>query len=256
VTFTRLNFFVPVPAVRDFAELKAHLLEQCREDLDRRLWGKKQTQRPLLLEDQAAFRELPVVEFSACRTIGTIAHSEALVRFDTNDYSVPVEYAHPPVAVKGDVDRVLISCRQKVIAEPGRCWEKQRPIFEPTHDLHLLERKPGSLDWALPLARWDLPECFGVLRRRREAEREEGTREYIRVLRLLEKHSLESLTVAVERGRVMRAPSRDAIAQFLLPAEPPSETTFRLDGQEHLRQVKVAASNVREYPGLLAGGVA
>jgi transposase len=256
VKFTRLNFFVPVPQVRDFAELNAHLLQQCREDLDRRLWGKKQTKRQLLLEDQAAFRELPAVEFAACRTIGTIANSEALVRFDTNDYSVPVEYAHHPVAVKGYVDRVLISCRQKVIAEHGCCWENQRQIFEPTHYLRLLERKPGSLDWALPLAQWDLPECFGVLRRRLEAEREDGTREYIRVLRLLEKHSLEALTAAVERGLVMRAHSRDAIAQFLAPTEPWAQTTFRLDGREHLRQVRVAASDVRAYQGLLAGGVA
>ena len=256
VKFTRLNFFVPVPQVRDFAELNAYLLEQCRADLQRRLWGQKQTKRQLLVEDQAAFRKLPEVPFAACRTAGTIANSEALVRFDTNDYSVPVAYAHQPVVVKGYVDRVVIGCRQKVIAQHVRCWDNQRQIFEPTHYLGLLERKPGSLDWALPLAQWKLPECFGVLRRRLEAEREDGTREYIRVLRLLEKHPLSALTVAVERGLMMRAHSRDAIAQFLIPTEPWEQTTFRLDGREHLRQVQVAANDVRAYQGLLTGGAA
>jgi len=256
VKFARLNFFVPVPQVRDLAELNAQLLAQCREDLERRLWGKKQTKRQLLVEDQAAFRALPEIPFAACRMLGTIANSEALVRFDTNDYSVPVEYAHHPVAVKGYVDRVVIGCRQKVIAEHVRCWENQRQIFEPTHYLGLLEKKSGSLDWALPLAQWELPECFGVLRRRLEAEREDGTREYIRALRLLEKHPLDALTVAVERGLVMRAHSRDAIAQFLIPAEPWAQTTFRLDGREHLRRVQVAANDVRAYQGLLTGGAA
>ena len=256
VKFARLNFFVPVPQVRDFAELNAHLLEQCRADLDRRLWGQKQTKRQLLVEDQAAFRALPEVAFAACRTAGTIANSEALVRFDTNDYSVPVAYAHHPVAVKGYVNRVVISCRQQVIAEHGRCWDHQRQLFEPTHYLGLLEKKSGSLDWALPLAQWDLPECFGVLRRRLEAEREDGTREYIRALRLLEKHTLVALTAAVERGLMMRAHSRDAIAQFLVPIEPWEQTTFRLDGREHLRRVQVATSDVRTYQSLLAGGVA
>jgi len=256
VKFTRLNFFVPVPQVRDFAELNAYLLEQCRADLQRRLWGQKQTKRQLLVEDQAAFRKLPEVPFAACRTAGTIANSEALVRFDTNDYSVPVAYAHQPVVVKGYVDRVVIGCRQKVIAQHVRCWDNQRQIFEPTHYLGLLERKPGSLDWALPLAQWKLPECFEVLRRRLEAEREDGTREYIRVLRLLEKHPLSALTVAVERGLMMRAHSRDAIAQFLIPTEPWEQTTFRLDGREHLRQVQVAANDVRAYQGLLTGGAA
>ncbi len=256
VKFARLNFFVPVPQVRDFAELNAHLLEQCRADLERRLWGHKQTKRQLLVEDQAAFRALPEVPFAACRMLGTIANSEALVRFDTNDYSVPVEYAHHPVAVKGYVDRVVIGCRQKVIAEHVRCWENQRQIFEPTHYLGLLERKPGSLDWALPLAQWNLPGDFEVLRRRLEGEREDGTREYIRVLRLLEKHPLDALTTAVERGLVMRAHSRDAIAQFLIPTAPWAQTTFRLDGREHLRRVQVAANDVRAYQGLLTGGAA
>jgi hypothetical protein len=243
-----------VPQVRDLAELNAQLLGQCREDMERRLWGQTRTKKQLLAEDQTAFRELPPVRFAACRTAATIANSEALVRFDTNDYSVPVEYAHHPVAVKGYVDRVVISCGPKTIAAHGRCWEKQRQIFEPTHYLGLLERKPGSLDWALPLAQWDLPEGFGVLRRRLEAEREDGTREYIRVLRLLEKYSLEALTQAVERGLMLRAHSRDALAQFLVPTEPWVQTTFRLDGRDHLRRVKVAASDVRAYQGLLIGG--
>jgi len=254
VKFARLNFFVPVPQVRDFAELNAGLRERCQADLDRRLWGQPQTKRQLLREEQAAFGPLPAAPFPACRVQGTIANSEALVRFDCNDYSVPVAYAHHPVVAKGYADRVVIGCRQQVIAEHARCWEKERSIFEPRHYLGLLERKPGSLDWALPLAQWDLPECLRVLRRRLEQEREDGTREYIRVLRLLEKHSLEALSVAVERGLTLRAHTRDAIAQFLIPAEPWAQTTFRLDGREHLRHVQVTAGDVRSYQGLLAGG--
>jgi hypothetical protein len=34
-----------------------------------------------------------------------------------------------------------------------------------------LEKKPGALDHARPLADWNLPECFSVLRRRLENER-------------------------------------------------------------------------------------
>jgi hypothetical protein len=57
--------------------------------------------------------------------------------------------------------------------------------YNPLHYLALLERKPGSLDFARPLEEWRLPDCFGVLRRRLEGERlSEGRREFIRVLRL------------------------------------------------------------------------
>lgn len=257
VKFARLNFFVPVPQVRDFTELNAYLLAMCRADLSRKLRGKAMTKGQLLEEDRLASLPLPAAPFDACRTVSTIANSESLVRFDTNDYSVPVEYAHHPVVVKGYVDRVRVSCGRKAIAEHPRCWDREQQIFDPSHYLRLLEHKPGSLDHARPLEGWQLPECFGVLRRRLEAERDDGTREYIRVLRLLEKHSLRELTAAVTKGLQMRAHIRDAIAQFLLPAEPWQQTTFRLDGREHLRGMKVATGEIAAYRQLLtSGGVA
>jgi hypothetical protein len=127
--------------------------------------------------------------------------------------------------------------------------------FNPVHYLALLERKPGALDHARPLDGWELPECFTALRRRLEAERDgEGTREYIRVLRLLEKHSLDRLTAAVEQGLRVRAHGRDAVAQFLLPREDWRATTFSLDGREHLRRVVVRATEVSAYRDLLPIG--
>ena len=76
------------------------------------------------------------------------------------------------------------------------------------------------------------------------------------MLRLLEKHVLSSLTRAVTKGLRVGARTRDAIAQFLIPQEEWRQTTFRLDGREHLRQVKVAQTNVAGYRELLTvGGV-
>jgi|GEM_PF-1318098 len=127
--------------------------------------------------------------------------------------------------------------------------------FEPLHYLALLEKKPGALDHARPLAGWILPDCFGVLRRRLENERAgDGTREYIRVLRLLEKHSLSQLRQAVEQALAVGAISRDAIAQFLFPRPDWRFTAFSLDGHPHLRHVHVAAPDIGEYRQLLAVG--
>ena len=38
--FTRLNYFVPVPQVRDLAELNTRLQQQCVADRERRLRGR------------------------------------------------------------------------------------------------------------------------------------------------------------------------------------------------------------------------
>lgn len=130
------------------------------------------------------------------------------------------------------------------------------------HYLPLLERKAGAFDQARPLKDWHLPGCFEVLRRRLEAEdehagnrsRNSGLREYIRVLRLLEKHPMDVLKRAVEQGLAQRVHSRDGIAQFIPPPQPWGQTTFTLDGREHLRHVQVAANDVSAYSALLTVG--
>jgi transposase len=255
VKFTRLNFFVPVPQVRDFAELNTRLRQQCVEDRQRRLRGQDGTKEQLLLEDQKAFLKLPATPFAACKQASTTASSLSLVRFDTNDYSVPVRWAHHPVVVKGYWQQVRLYAQGQEVAVHGRIWEKEQVRFEPLHYLALLERKPGALDHARPLAGWTLAECFGVLRRRLEAQWEgEGTREYIRVLRLLEKHSMSDLRVAVEKALAVGVVTRDGIAQFLFPREDWRFTVFSLDGHPHLRAVRIAPPDIQSYRELLGGG--
>ena len=185
----------------------------------------------------------------------TTASCEALVRFDTNDYSVPECHAYHKVLVRGYVDRVEISREGRGMASHSRRVGREEQSLEPVHYLALLERKPGTLDYGRPFDEWQLPDCFAVLRARLEHERgDEGTREYIRVLQLLRRHSLSGLGRAIERGLRCNALIRDAIAQFLIPQEDWRQTTFRLEGREHLRQVRVARADVAAYKELVRGG--
>lgn len=256
VGFARRNFMVPVPEITSLEQFNAQLLEQCRADMDRTLRGQEGTKAELLKADQAAFRPLPAAPFEACRKRSTTASSLSWVRFEGNDYSVPVEHAHRPGVVKGYVERVEICRLTETIAVHPRLWTKEDVSFDPLHDLALLERKPGALEHARPLEGWTLPACFDVLKRRLEDELEsEGKREYVRILRLLEKHSESSVAQAIEKGLAVRAHTRDAIAQFLLPREEWRATTFTLDRHPHLRLVKVARPNLVAYGALrLAGG--
>jgi transposase len=256
VGYARRNFLVPVPQVRDLAELNEHLLGCCERDLSRRLRGQPAQKRQLLEDDRAAFHPLPEVPFEACRKASTFSNSLSLVRFDNNDYSVPVRYAHHTIVIKGFFERVELCHQGEVVAIHQRIWEKERISFEPIHYLALLERKPGAFDSARPLEGWDLPECFSVLRRRLETEfGDEGTREYINVLRLLEKHPLWMLKRAVEEALTVRAHSRDAVAQFIWPREEWRIRTFSLDGRDHLRHLRVDQPDIRLYNTLWERGV-
>ena len=116
----------------------------------------------------------------------------------------------------GTVDAVRIVVGDRVVAEHRRCWGRERVTYDPVHYLALLERKPGALDFAAPLAGWELPVCFGVLRRRLEAEfGGPGTRRFIKVLRLLEWASPRDLTRAVERALELGTADADAVRLIL-----------------------------------------
>jgi transposase len=257
VKFTRLNFFVPVPQVRDLDELNQKLAEMCQKDLQRRLRGKGGTKAEMLKEDQAAFLALPAGAFDACRKQPTRANSLSLIRFDDNDYSVPVSYAHHEILIKGYVDRVVLCHQDKAVAEHRRSWGKEGTFFDYLHYLPLLERKPGSLDYARPLAGLDLPECFDTLRRRLQGQEEKagtGIREFIRILRLLEDYPMVRLRIAVEKALRIHAHSRDAVLQFLAPRFSWRNTTFLLDGRKYLRLVKAAKPDLSAYGTLLSKG--
>ena len=77
-----------------------------------------------------------------------MADSLSLVRFDTNDYSVPTEYRPPQVTVVATVDEVRMVCEDRVVAEHRRCWGREQIFYEPIHYLAVLERKPGA--WTSP----------------------------------------------------------------------------------------------------------
>jgi transposase len=249
--YARRNFLVPVPKVRDLDELNLVLQESCLSDLTRQLRGKKACKAELLEEEREQFLPLPQAPFDASRKQYSRANSLSLVRFDSNDYSVPVRYAHHDVLVKGYVDRLVICKDGQNIAEHRRTYESGQVVFEPRHYLALLERKPGALDFARPLEQLRLPECFSLLRRKLEGQQgRKGTREYIAVLRLLERHPLDRVKAAVERALHLSYPGRDVIALYLYPDEP-REAGFCLAGREHLKGVSVKEPELAGYETLL-----
>ena len=101
-------------------------------------------------------------------------------------------------ALIATLDEIRIVHEDQVVARHQRRWGREQYCFDPIHYLAILERKPGGFDYARPLKDWRLPECFNLLRRRLEADDRHGPRAFIRILRLLEKHTLAQLTDAVE----------------------------------------------------------
>ena len=254
VGFTRRNFLVPVPRVSSLESLNSELEQRCRNDLQRRLRGQTAIKAVLLEEERSALRALPAQRFEARRVASGRSNSLSLVRFDCNSYSVPTAYAHQNVTVVGSVEEVKIICRDHLIASHPRDWGREQVHFDPRHYLALLERKPGALDFARPLEGWQLPGCFDILRRRLEAELDQqGTREYIKVLRLLEKTTIRQLADAIEQCLAINALSVDAVRIILEARREQPVGLFSLDERPHLRLVRVQPPDLGAYRALAGG---
>ena len=170
------------------------------------------------MRDREALKRPPPAPFDACDKQGTRVSSLSLVRYRTNDYSVPVAYGHQEVWIRGYVHEVVIGCGAGIIARHPRSYDREDMVFDPIHYLPLLEHKDfpavGALDQAAPLAGWELPDAFVVptLRRLLEARMgKAGKREYVQVLRLVETFDLEVLHGAVKDALRLGAIGYDAV---------------------------------------------
>jgi len=257
VGYARRNFMVPIPRYPSWETFNAHLEQQCRRRRERRLRGHTETIGERFEHDRAALLPLPIAPYEACEKVAARVSSLALVRYRGNDYSVPTRHGHLQVLVRGYVHEVTIACASEVIARHPRSYEREAVIFDPLHYLALLEQKTRALDQAAPLAGWDLPPCFAILRRLLEARlNKHASREYVQVLRLLETFSIEELTLAIEDALQLGTIGFDAVKHLLLcriERRPP-----RLDMQNypHLPMAEVRTTQASDYMALLEGAAA
>jgi len=248
VGYVRRNFLVPVPQADCWEHLNTHLAAACQREGDRRATGASHTTAEWLATDRKAFLPLPEEPFAARRVELVTIRSLSLGRFDGNDYSVPTRFAYQSLTATGTIDRVRFSQRGTVVAEHARCWARKQGTFDPLHYLALLERKPGALDHAKPLAGWHLPDCFATLRRRLEGvDPGGGTRQYIRVLRLLETHELTAVTAAVERALTLAVTDAEAVRLLLEQARQRPVGGFDLAGRPHRSAVRLPPPDLTRY---------
>lgn len=258
VGYVRRNFLVPVPSFPSWEEFNAYLLECCRKRLSMKAARKEKTIGELLEEERPTFLPLPPAPFEACRVEQRRASSLSLVRFQSNDYSVPVKYAYRKVTVKGYVDKVVICHKDLAIAKHERSYERDKYVFDPVHYLPLLERKPGGLDGSLPFESWELPKCFDNLRRCLEARNGEGgKREYIQILQLLRDFSMAEVRRAIEKALEYRSVNFESVKMLIMSGRESGFEAVQLskDKLAGLPKVHIGDVDVSRYQALLAGGV-
>ena len=153
VGYARRNFMTPLPRFASWDAFNGHLEEQCRNRQGNVLRGHRESIGERFVRDREALKRPLPAPFDACDKQGTRVNSLSLVRYRTNDYSVPVAYGHQEVWIRGYVHEVVIGCGAGIIARHPRSYDREDMVFDPIHYLPLLEHKIGALDQAAPLER-------------------------------------------------------------------------------------------------------
>jgi len=217
--------------------------------------GHKETIGERLQRDLRAMQPLPSAPYEACAKATGRVSSQSLVRYKTNDYSVPSTYGFRDVTIRAFVDVMEIGCGGAIIARHPRCYEREQMVFNPVHYFTLLARKPGALDQAAPLVDWEMPEELQTLRRLLEARQaRQGRREFVQVLRLLESYDLPVLRAAVRIALQKRAIAFDAIKHLVLCQVECRPARLDLSLYPYLPRAAVQTTKASNYMALLSEG--
>ena len=215
VGYARRNYLVPLPEGDDLETINAELRQNCLSDQQRTMAGRTDPIALRLACERKYLGPLPTHVPDLGPVVEVLVHSTGRVRFQTNDYSVPIEYAYQRLTLKADPFRVRLFAGEKQVADHRRCYEKRQVIEDWRHYLPLLLKKSFAVPWASALRHADLPAIFEAARLDLVARRSDGNREFVRLLELCVTSPMEAVEAALEQARKQGGWSADTVRHLL-----------------------------------------
>jgi transposase len=152
VGFARRNFMVPVPRVKTIAELNQKLLKDCINYRDtHKVESRTLTVKEAYEEEWYCLKKIPAYRYDTSRKLTTVVGDYSTVRFDRNEYSVPVRYLRREMTIRGYANEVCIFYNGELIATFDRLYGSGKTSYRLEHYLDLLERKPRAVFQAKPV---------------------------------------------------------------------------------------------------------
>ena len=152
VGFARRNFMVPVPRVSNISELNLKLISECRNyRASHKVDSRNETVAEAYVTEQKCLHQIPLYRYDTSRTSTPEVSDYSTVRFDRNNYSVPVRYLRKTVTVKGYATEVHIMHAGELIATFDRIYGSGRTSYRLEHYIDLIERKPRCVFQAKPV---------------------------------------------------------------------------------------------------------
>lgn len=152
VGFSRRNFLVPVPRVKDLSELNLFLSVKCNGYLQHSIQGREGTVGLRLRQESSYFYSLPKFSFDTSKTAIAKVSEYSTVRFDKNNYSVPATLIGKETTIKAYGNDIKIYYKAATVAGYDRIYGSGgNTSYTLEHYMPLLERKPRSVFNAKPV---------------------------------------------------------------------------------------------------------
>jgi transposase len=209
------NFFRPMPIFATLGELNAALLDWSIADRSKiKNNGFDIGER--FAEEQQVLRRLPLIAPRPCVIEHSAVNKFSEVRHQTNRYSVPSKFVGKMATLEIFCDTIRIVVHNELVAEHERLFVKHGAALHPLHYLDVLERKHRAVERAEVLTNERVPLPLRLLLKRLiEDNRDTAGKRFVRVLRLLETHSVDQVTRAVTAAEQYHVLDPDAIALLL-----------------------------------------
>ena len=221
-------------------ELRKYLYDYCKRDLDKHHYRKRKLIKELLLEEQSQLSPIPDNNFDNSMKILAKVRSTLMISYNGVRYSVPDRYCGKTVTIIANINKIKIYYNAKLIAEHERthsvfCTE----VYDYTHFLLALERKPRALSNAKCIAKSNFPPIFRKYLDGLNSRKENGNREMVRILLLNKNYSLKDIFFAMEWCYEHRIFSYDAVVLTL------KDTT---SGRPRIEAIKKAYPETKDMP--------
>lgn len=252
--YVRGLFFRPMPEVASWDELNAQLLAELEHDLGQRRLPDGRTSRQALQAEREHLRPLPPRLPECARVVPCVADKYATISVDRVRYSVPSELARRALLAKLYWGTVEIVDGDIVVARHARTYSEGAYVLDAMHVLRVLERKHRAIGESTAIAQLKLPPSLSELRVALRGKVRKPDREWVRVLLLLEEHSMDELERAVSECLRGQAPNLETIRMLLrqqqceVPEIGPVEVA-----EERLASIEVAPANLCGYDELVGG---
>ena len=200
---------------------------------------------PALLLPLENLLRLPLVEFTAARTVPAVISKTALVEFETNRYSVPSSLNLKPCDVLAYPDRIEIRANNRTVARHRRSFERHKTFQNPLHLEALLERSPLFKHIRILRLIESMEPAFEAFLKKQEDDQQRLLAAY-QIFKLLKTHSRAILVSAIRELLSMGAHKTKALFS-LLNLPDCKETESVLPNNRSLLDIQYKERSLTEY---------